>query len=221
MKIFLDTANIDSIRKFVDLGIVDGITTNPSLLLKENKDPIDAMKKIVKLVDGPVSLEIVATEYDKIMEESLKLANYGDNVVVKIPMNSAGLKAINSLSKRGIKTNVTLIFSANQALLAAKAGATYVSPFIGRLDDIGHDGLTVICDIVQIFSNYDITTQVLVASIRHPIHVIESAKLGADVVTLPPEILQKMIHHTLTDKGLDIFLADWEKLKKGYSNSQF
>ena len=221
MKIFLDTANIDSIRKFVDLGIVDGITTNPSLLLKENKDPIDAMKKIVKLVDGPVSLEIVATEYDKIMEESLKLANYGDNVVVKIPMNSAGLKAINSLSKRGIKTNVTLIFSANQALLAAKAGATYVSPFIGRLDDIGHDGLTVISDIVQIFSNYDITTQVLVASIRHPIHVIESAKLGADVVTLPPEILQKMIHHTLTDKGLDIFLADWEKLKKADSNLQF
>ena len=179
------------------------------------------MKRIVKLVDGPVSLEVVATEYDNIMEESLKLANYGDNVVVKIPMNSAGLKAINSLSKRNIKTNVTLIFSANQALLAAKAGATYVSPFIGRLDDIGHDGLTVISDIVQIFSNYDITTQVLVASIRHPIHVIESAKLGADVVTLPPEILQKMIHHTLTDKGLDIFLADWEKLKKGYSNSQF
>jgi len=221
MKIFLDTANIDSIKKFVDLGIVDGITTNPSLLLKENKDPIDAMKRIVKLVDGPVSLEVVATEYDNIMEESLKLAKYGENVVVKIPMTSAGLKAINSLSKKSIKTNVTLIFSANQALLAAKAGATYVSPFIGRLDDIGHDGLTIISDIVQIFSNYDITTQVLVASIRHPIHVIESAKLGADVVTLPPEILQKMIHHPLTDKGLDIFLADWEKLKKGYSNSQF
>lgn len=221
MKIFLDTANIDSIKKFVDLGIVDGITTNPSLLLKENKDPIDAMKRIVKLVDGPVSLEVVATEYDNIMEESLKLANYGENVVVKIPMTSVGLKAINSLSKKSIKTNVTLIFSANQALLAAKAGATYVSPFIGRLDDIGHDGLTIISDIVQIFSNYDIITQVLVASIRHPIHVIESAKLGADVVTLPPEILQKMIHHPLTDKGLDIFLADWEKLKKGYSNSQF
>jgi len=221
MKIFLDTANIDSIKKFVDLGIVDGITTNPSLLLKENKDPIDAMKRIVKLVDGPVSLEVVATEYDNIMEESLKLANYGDNVVVKIPMTSEGLKAINNLSKKSIKTNVTLIFSANQALLAAKAGATYVSPFIGRLDDIGHDGLTIISDIVQIFSNYDIITQVLVASIRHPIHVIESAKLGADIVTLPPEILQKMIHHPLTDKGLDIFLADWEKLKKGYSNSQF
>src|SRR6476620_8260789 len=222
MKIFLDTANIDSIKKYLELGVVDGITTNPSLLFKENSgDPIDIMKKIVKLVNGPVSLEVVATEFDEIMEESLKLANYGDNVVVKIPMSSVGLKAINNLSKKSIKTNVTLIFSANQALLAAKAGATYVSPFIGRLDDIGHDGLTIISDIVQIFSNYDIITQVLVASIRHPIHVIESAKLGADIVTLPPEILQKMIHHHLTDKGLDIFLADWEKLKKGYSNSQF
>src|SRR6476620_12054549 len=162
MKIFLDTANIDSIKKFVDLGIVDGITTNPSLLLKENKDPIDAMKRIVKLVDGPVSLEVVATEYDNIMEESLKLAKYGENVVVKIPMTSAGLKAINSLYKKSIKTNVKLIFFANQVLVDAKAVDTYVSPFIGRLDDIGHDGLTVISDIVQIFSNYDITTQVLV-----------------------------------------------------------
>ncbi len=221
MKIFLDTANIESIERYLELGIVDGITTNPSLLLKENSDPIGAMKKIVKLVDGPVSLEIVATEYDEIIEESLKLANYGDNVIVKIPMSSGGLKAIHVLSKKNIKTNVTLIFSANQALLAAKAGATYVSPFIGRLDDIGHDGLTLISDIVQIFTNYDISTQVLVASIRHPIHVMESAKLGADVVTLPPEILEKMIHHTLTDKGLAVFLADWEKLKKGNPDLQF
>ena len=221
MKIFLDTANIESIERYLELGIVDGITTNPSLLLKENVDPIEAMKKIVKLVDGPVSLEIVATEFDEIMEESLKLANYGDNVIVKIPMSSGGLKAIHTLTKKNIKTNVTLIFSANQALLAAKAGAAYVSPFIGRLDDIGHDGLTLISDIVQIFGNYDISTQVLVASIRHPIHVIESAKLGADVVTLPPEILQKMIHHTLTDKGLEVFLADWEKLKKGNPKIQF
>ncbi len=222
MKIFLDTANIEAIKKYIELGIVDGITTNPSLLLKENsRDPIDLMKKIVKLVDGPVSLEIVAIEFDEIIEESLKLANYGENVVVKIPMSSVGLKAINFLTKKNIKTNVTLIFSANQALLAAKAGATYVSPFIGRLDDIGYDGLTLIGDIVQIFTNYDISTQVLVASIRHPIHVIESAKLGADVVTLPPEILQKMIYHTLTDKGLEVFLADWEKLKKGNPNLQF
>ena len=222
MKIFLDTANIEAIKKYLELGIVDGITTNPSLLLKEkSRDPIDLMRNIVKLVDGPVSLEIVAIDFEEIIEESLKLANYGDNVVVKIPMSSIGLKAINFLTKKNIKTNVTLIFSANQALLAAKAGATYVSPFIGRLDDIGHDGLTLISDIVQIFTNYDITTQVLVASIRHPIHVIESAKLGADVVTLPPEILQKMIYHTLTDKGLDVFLADWGKLKKENPNLQF
>ncbi len=221
MKIFLDTANFESIQKYLELGIVDGITTNPSLLFKENSDPIDAMKKIVKLVDGPVSLEVVATDFDEIMDESLKLASYGDNVVVKIPMTADGLKAVNALTKKNIKTNVTLIFSANQALLASKAGATYVSPFIGRLDDIGHDGLSLISDIVQIFSGYDFSTQVLVASIRHPIHVIESAKLGADVVTLPPEILQKMIHHTLTDKGLDIFLNDWAKLKKGFPNIGF
>jgi transaldolase len=221
MKIFLDTANFESIQKYLELGIVDGITTNPSLLFKENSDPIDAMKKIVKLVDGPVSLEVVATDFDEIMDESLKLASYGDNVVVKVPMSADGLKAVNALTKKNIKTNVTLIFSANQALLASKAGATYVSPFIGRLDDIGHDGLSLISDIVQIFSGYDFSTQVLVASIRHPIHVIESAKLGADVVTLPPEILQKMIHHTLTDKGLDIFLNDWAKLKKGFPNIGF
>jgi transaldolase len=221
MKIFLDTANFESIQKYLELGIVDGITTNPSLLFKENSDPIDAMKKIVKLVDGPVSLEVVATDFEEIMDESLKLSSYGDNVVVKIPMTADGLRAVNVLTKKNIKTNVTLVFSANQALLASKAGATYVSPFIGRLDDIGHDGLSLISDIVQIFSGYDFSTQVLVASIRHPIHVIESAKLGADVVTLPPEILQKMIHHTLTDKGLDIFLNDWAKLKKGFPNIGF
>jgi transaldolase len=221
MKIFLDTANIESIQKYIDLGIVDGITTNPTLLFKENNDPIEAMKKIVQFVDGPVSLEVVATEFDEMMEESLKLAKYGDNVVVKVPMTSEGLKTVHALTKKNIKTNVTLIFSANQALLASKAGATYVSPFIGRLDDIGHDGLTLISDIVQIFASYDISTQVLVASVRHPIHVIESAKLGADVVTLPPEILQKMIHHSLTDKGLDAFLADWEKVKKGFPDLQF
>lgn len=221
MKIFLDTANVESIQKYLDLGIVDGITTNPTLLFKENNDPVDAMRKIVKLVDGPVSLEVVATGFDEMMEESLKLANYGDNVVVKVPMTIEGLRTVHALTKKNIKTNVTLIFSANQALLASKAGATYVSPFIGRLDDIGHDGLTLISDIVQIFASYDISTQVLVASVRHPIHVIESAKLGADVVTLPPEILQKMIHHSLTDKGLDAFLADWEKVKRGFPNLQF
>jgi transaldolase len=221
MKIFLDTANVESIQKYLELGVVDGITTNPSLLFKENSDPIDAMKKIVKLVNGPVSLEVVATDFDEIMNESLKLAGYGDNVIVKVPMTVDGLKAVNALAKKNIKTNVTLVFSANQALLASKAGATYVSPFIGRLDDIGHDGLSLIRDIVQIFSAYDLSTQVLVASIRHPIHVIESAKLGADVVTLPPDILQKMIYHTLTEKGLDMFLNDWGKIKKGFPDIEF
>lgn len=221
MKIFLDTANIDSIKKFNELGIVDGVTTNPTLLAKEKGNPIETMKKIVKLVDGSVSLEVVGTTFEKMMEESLKLAKYGDNVVVKIPMTMDGLKAVHTLNKKNIKTNVTLVFSANQAILAAKAGATFVSPFIGRLDDIGHDGLNLISEIVQIFASYDISTQVLVASIRHPIHVLEAAKMGADVVTLPPEILNKMIHHALTDKGLDSFLSDWEKLKNEHLDLDF
>lgn len=221
MKIFLDTANIDSIKKFNELGIVDGVTTNPTLLAKEKGNPIETMKKIVKLVDGSVSLEVVGTTFEKMMEESLKLAKYGDNVVVKIPMTMDGLKAVHALNKKNIKTNVTLVFSANQAILAAKAGATFVSPFIGRLDDIGHDGLNLISEIVQIFASYDISTQVLVASIRHPIHVLEAAKMGADVVTLPPEILNKMIHHALTDKGLDSFLSDWEKLKNEHLDLDF
>jgi len=214
MKIFLDTANVESIEKYNELGVVDGITTNPTLLSKEKGNPIKTMKKIVEIMKGPVSLEVVAIDYDKMLEESLKLAKYGENVVVKIPMTMAGLKVVHSLTKKGIKTNVTLIFSANQALLAAKAGATYVSPFIGRLDDIGAEGLNLVSEIVQIFASYDISTQLLVASVRHPLHVIEAAKMGADVVTLPPDILDKMIRHPLTDKGLDSFLSDWKKLEK-------
>ena len=214
MKIFLDTANVASIEKYNELGIVDGITTNPTLLSKEKGNPIKTMKKIVEIMKGPVSLEVVAIDYDKMLEESLKLAKYGENVVVKIPMTMDGLKVVHSLTKKGIKTNVTLIFSANQALLAAKAGATYVSPFIGRLDDIGAEGLNLVSEIVQIFASYDISTQLLVASVRHPLHVIEAAKMGADVVTLPPDILDKMIRHPLTDKGLDSFLSDWKKLEK-------
>lgn len=214
MKIFLDTANVASIEKYNELGVVDGITTNPTLLSKEKGNPIKTMKKIVEIMKGPVSLEVVAIDYDKMLEESLKLAKYGENVVVKIPMTMDGLKVVHSLTKRGIKTNVTLIFSANQALLAAKAGATYVSPFIGRLDDIGAEGLNLVSEIVQIFASYDISTQLLVASVRHPLHVIEAAKMGADVVTLPPDILDKMIRHPLTDKGLDSFLSDWKKLEK-------
>ncbi|HKU83842.1 MAG TPA: fructose-6-phosphate aldolase [Candidatus Nitrosocosmicus sp.] len=214
MKIFLDTANVKSIEKYTELGVVDGITTNPTLLSKEKGNPIETMKKIVEIIEGPVSLEVVAIDYDKMLEESLKLAKYGKNVVVKIPMTMDGLKVVHTLTKRGIKTNVTLIFSANQALLAAKAGATYVSPFIGRLDDIGAEGLNLVSEIVQIFASYDISTQLLVASVRHPLHVIEAAKMGADVVTLPPDILDKMIRHPLTDKGLDSFLSDWKKLEK-------
>jgi transaldolase len=214
MKIFLDTANVESIEKYNELGVVDGITTNPTLLSKEKGNPIKTMKKIVEIMKGPVSLEVVAIDFDKMMEESLKLAKYGENVVVKIPMTMDGLKVVHALTKKGIKTNVTLIFSANQALLAAKAGATYVSPFIGRLDDIGSEGLNLVSEIVQIFASYDISTQLLVASVRHPLHVIEAAKMGADVVTLPPDILDKMIRHPLTDKGLDSFLSDWKKLEK-------
>lgn len=214
MKIFLDTANVESIEKYSELGVVDGITTNPTLLSKEKGNPIKTMKKIVEIMKGPVSLEVVAVDFDKMMEESLKLAKYGENVVVKIPMTMDGLKVVHTLSKKNIKTNVTLIFSANQALLAAKAGATYVSPFIGRLDDIGSEGLNLVSEIVQIFASYDISTQLLVASVRHPLHVIEAAKMGADVVTLPPDILDKMIRHPLTDKGLDSFLSDWKKLEK-------
>ena len=214
MKIFLDTANVKSIEKYNELGVVDGITTNPTLLSKEKGNPIETMKKIVEIIEGPVSLEVVAIDYDKMLEESLKLAKYGKNVVVKIPMTMDGLKVVHTLTKRGIKTNVTLIFSANQALLAAKAGATYVSPFIGRLDDIGAEGLNLVSEIVQIFASYDISTQLLVASVRHPLHVIEAAKMGADVVTLPPDILDKMMRHPLTDKGLDSFLSDWKKLEK-------
>lgn len=221
MKIFLDTANFDSIVKFNEMGIVDGITTNPTLLSKEKGNPIETMKKIVEYVKGPVSLEIVASSFDEMMDEGLKLAKYGENAVVKVPMTSDGLKVVKALSSKNIKTNVTLVFSANQALLAAKAGATYVSPFIGRLDDIGHEGLNLIKEIVQIFTNYSIPTQVLVASVRHPLHVIESAKIGADVVTLPPDTLDKMICHPLTDKGLDLFLNDWKKLVKDHPDLKF
>lgn len=221
MKIFLDTANLDSIKKYSEMGIVDGITTNPTLLSKEKGNPIQTMKEIVKYINGPVSLEIVASTFDEMMDEGLKLAKYGKNVVVKVPMTMDGLKVVKALSSKDIKTNVTLIFSANQALLAAKAGATYVSPFIGRLDDIGSEGLNLVSEIVQIFASYDISTQVLVASVRHPLHVIESAKMGADVVTLPPDILDKMIRHPLTDKGLDLFLNDWKKLEKEHPDLKF
>lgn len=213
MKIFLDTANLEDIKTFNDMGIVDGITTNPSLLSKEKGNPSQIMRDIVRIIKGPVSLEVVGTRYEEMLEEAHRLKKYGPNVVVKIPMIPDGIKAVKSLKEEGIETNVTLIFSANQAILAAKAGASYVSPFIGRLDDGGQEGMALIREIIQIFKNYQIESKVLVASIRHPLHVIEAGKIGANVVTLPPDVLRKMMMHPLTDKGLTGFLNDWEKVK--------
>ncbi|HKU33301.1 MAG TPA: fructose-6-phosphate aldolase [Candidatus Nitrosotalea sp.] len=214
MKIFLDTANLASIKLYNDMGLVDGITTNPSLLAKEGGDPQKAMEEIVRIVKGDVSLEVVSTETSGMLEEGKRLRKYGNNVVVKCPLTAEGLKACKTLTSEGIPVNVTLCFSVNQAILAAKAGAKYVSPFIGRLDDNGQDGIHLIREIHEVFKNYKFNTQILVASVRHPMHVVEAAKIGADVVTLPPDVLGKMLKHPLTDIGLKNFLADWEKLKK-------
>ena len=220
MKIFLDSANLDSIKKYNEMGLIDGITTNPSLLYKEKEDPTSLMREIVRIVKGPVSLEVVGTKTEEMIEEAHRLMKYGQNVVVKIPMLPEGLKAIRQLSHDGVHTNVTLVFSSNQAILAAKAGASYVSPFIGRLDDIGQDGMALIKEIVQIFRNYQFDTEVLVASIRHPLHIIEAGKVGAQIVTLPPDILGRMMTHPLTEKGLAAFLLDWENLKKESPSAQ-
>ncbi len=214
MKIFLDTANIESIKKYNEMGLVDGITTNPTLLSKENADPDEVMAEIVRQVHGPISLEVISTETDGMVSEGRRLSKFGKNVVVKVPMTPDGLRAVRELKNENIRTNVTLIFSANQAVLAAKAGASFVSPFIGRLDDIGHVGMDVIRDAVQIFKNYDYDAEVLVASVRHPLHVIDAAKIGAHIVTLPPDVLGKMIAHPLTDIGLARFLDDWKKIKR-------
>ena len=196
------------------MGIIDGITTNPTLLSKEMGNPVEIMREIVRIVRGPVNLEVIGIKTEEILEEAHRLKKYGQNVVVKVPMTPEGVAAVNKLNDEGINTNVTLVFSVNQAIIAAKAGASYVSPFIGRLDDYGHEGMTVIKEIVQIFKNYQFKTEVLVASVRHPLHIIESAKIGAHIVTLPPDILGKMMSHPLTDKGLSTFLSDWEKVKR-------
>ena len=214
MKIFLDTANLEHIRKYNSMGIIDGITTNPTLLSKEMGNPVEIMREIVRMVRGPVNLEVIGIKTEEILDEAHRLKKYGQNVVVKVPMTPEGVTAVNKLNDEGIDTNVTLVFSVNQAIIAAKAGASYVSPFIGRLDDYGHEGMTVIKEIVQIFKNYQFKTEVLVASVRHPLHIIESAKIGAHIVTLPPDILGKMMVHPLTDKGLSTFLSDWEKVKR-------
>jgi transaldolase len=211
MKFFLDTANIEEIRQSVSLGLVDGITTNPSLVAKEGRDLEEVAKEICDLVDGPVSLEVVSTSAPEIIEEARRLAKIHKNVVVKIPMIREGLKALHVVAQEGIRVNVTLIFSANQALLAAKNGAVIVSPFVGRLDDISSSGMELISDIIQIYNNYQFKTEVLVASIRSPIHVLEAAKIGAHIATLPSKVLEQLLKHPLTDIGLEKFLADWEK----------
>ncbi len=193
------------------MGILDGVTTNPTLIAKENRDFLDLVTEILRAVPGPVNLEVVSQDSEGMVREGKELASLGPNVVVKCPMTSDGLVAVRKLRKDGINTNVTLVFSPNQALLAAKAGATYVSPFIGRLDDAGNEGMKIVEDMVQIFRNYEIQTQVLVASIRHPVHVVEAAKIGAHVATMPPDVLDKMVKHPLTDIGLKRFLEDWNK----------
>ena len=218
MKIFLDTANILAIKMYNDMGLVDGITTNPSLMAKEGGDPKKIMEEIVQIIKGDVSLEVLSLETNGMLEEGRRLRKYGHNVVVKCPLTPEGLKACKILTSEGIPVNVTLCFSVNQAILAAKAGAKYVSPFIGRLDDNGQDGMTLIREMHQVFQNYKFGTQILVASVRHQIHVVEAAKIGADVVTLPPDVLGKMLKHPLTDVGLKNFLSDWEKLKKENPN---
>ena len=218
MKIFLDTANILAIKMYNDMGLVDGITTNPSLMAKERGDPQKVMAEIVQIVKGDVSLEVLSMDTNGMLEEGRRLRKYGPNVVVKCPLTPEGLKACKILTSEGVPVNITLCFSVNQAILAAKAGAKYVSPFIGRLDDNGQDGINLIREMHQVFQNYKFSTQILVASVRHPMHVVEAAKIGADVVTLPPDVLGKMLKHPLTDVGLKNFLSDWEKLKKDNPN---
>lgn len=211
MKFFVDTAVVDEIKELNDLGLVDGVTTNPSLILKSGRDIIEVTKEICAIVDGPVSAEVAGTDYATIMKEAAVIAKIADNICIKLPLTLDGLKACKALTGDGHKTNVTLCFSANQALLAAKAGATYVSPFIGRLDDMAIDGMDLIAEIRQIFDNYDFDTQILAASIRTVNHVKEAALIGADVVTAPPSTLKALVKHPLTDKGLEQFLADWAK----------
>jgi len=214
MKIFLDTANLDQIKEAASWGIVDGITTNPTLVSKENMKFEDLIKKICQVVPGPVSVECVSTASKDIINEARGLAKLAENVAVKIPINLEGLKATKVLSQEGIKVNTTLIFSSNQALLAAKAGTAFVSPFIGRLDDISHEGMGLVDEIMVIFNNYGFTTEVIVASIRHPLHVVEAAMTGADIATIPFGVLEKMVKHPLTDIGMETFLKDWEKVKR-------
>jgi transaldolase len=215
MEFFIDTANLEEIRKAQAYGLVDGVTTNPSLVAKEGFDFFTGMKQIAELVPGPVSAEVIALEAEGMVDEARELVKLGDNIVIKIPMLPEGLKAVKELTCMGIKTNVTLIFSPLQALLAAKAGATYVSPFVGRLDDVSADGMELVEQIAEIYENYGYLTKIIVASIRHPRHVLEAASVGADVCTIPFKVMMQLAQHPLTDIGIERFLADWQKLEEG------
>ena len=211
MKFFVDTADVEEIRALNALGLLDGVTTNPSLIAKSGRDMSEAIKEICDIVDGPVSAEVTATDYDGMMAEAEKLLAIADNVTIKVPLTEAGIQACHALSSKGVSVNVTLCFSAAQAILAAKAGAAYISPFVGHLDDIGQDGMELIQEICEIYDNYNFPTEVLVASIRNPIHVVASARMGAGVATVPPSVLRQMFKHPLTESGLAAFLADWKK----------
>jgi transaldolase len=214
VKFFIDTANIEQIKDANDMGMVDGVTTNPSLIAKEDGEFKDIIAQICQIVDGPVSAEVISLEYEGMVSEARELVKIADNIAVKIPMTVEGLKAVKTLSAEGIKTNVTLVFSALQALMAAKAGATYVSPFVGRLDDLAQEGMGLIEEIVQIFTNYDFDTQIIVASVRSQLHVLQSALMGADIATIPYGVLKKLAAHHMTDKGIESFLSDWNKKNK-------
>lgn len=213
MKFFIDTANVEEIRLANDMGIVAGVTTNPSLVAKEGRDFIQVLKEILAIVDGPVSAEVISLDAKGMVVEGLKFAELHRNITVKVPMTAEGLKAVKEFAANGVKTNVTLVFSANQALLAARAGATFVSPFVGRLDDISQDGMQLIRDIADIFNIHEIKTEIIAASIRHPVHVTEAALAGAHIATCPYSVLERMIKHPLTDQGIERFLADWGKMQ--------
>jgi transaldolase len=223
MKFFIDTANLEEIRQAAGLGILDGVTTNPTLLGKEiertGKDYKEILLQICQMVDGPVSGEVLSLEADKMVAEAEDLAKIHQNIVIKVPMIKEGILTVKRLSDKGIRTNVTLVFSSSQALLAAKAGATFVSPFIGRLDDVGHVGMDLVEEILAVFENYDFETQVIVASIRHPLHVADAALIGADIATIPFAVIEKLVHHPLTDIGIEKFQADWEKARELSSSS--
>ena len=214
MKFFLDTANAEKIKNAVELGMCDGATTNPTIIMKEGKEHKTAIQEIAKIMKGPLSVEGIGQSAEEMVKEGEEFAKWAPNVVVKVPMTAEGLKAVRTLEKKGIRTNVTLVFSASQALLAAKAGASYVSPFVGRLDDISEDGMALIQDIVQIYKNYGYKTEIIVASVRHPIHVVEAAKAGAHIATIPSDVFEKLFKHPLTDKGIAQFLEDHKKSRK-------